>query len=168
MDSGRKICVGQFAGAHGVRGLVRLRSFTQDPKAIFDYAPLLGEDGARVFKIAPHATLKDLFLVKVEGVASKEEADQLRGDKIYIPHGLLPETSRDEYYEADLVGLKAVDESGKAYGKVLGVFDYGGGPFVEIGASKKDSFMLPFKEAFVPGIDLESGTMRIAMPRGWP
>lgn len=167
MSEARKICVGQFAGAHGVRGLVRLRSFTEDPEAIFGYAPLLDETGKRAFKMTPKSTIRDMFLVNVEGVNDKEAADRLRGDKIYIPHDLLPKTGKDEYYEADLIGLRAVDESGKEYGKVRGVLDYGAGPFLEIGTSTKDSFMLPFRDAFVPKIDVDKEILFISAPEGW-
>ena len=159
--------MGQFAGAHGVRGLVKLRSFTAEPEAIFGYAPLREKDGERVFTITLKSTAKDHFLVAVEGVGDKEAADQLRGDRLYIAQDLLPKTRKGEYYEADLVGLRALDESGKDYGRVMGVFDYGAGIFLEIGASKKDSFMLPFKDAFVPEVDLDAGTMLIAVPEEW-
>ena len=79
-ETDRKICVGQFAGAHGVRGLVRLRSFTEDPEALFAYAPLVSEDGARVYKIARKSVAKDHYIVAVDVIDSKESADQLSGD----------------------------------------------------------------------------------------
>ncbi|MFA4994089.1 MAG: ribosome maturation factor RimM [Bdellovibrionales bacterium] len=182
MASTRKICVGQFAGAHGVRGLVKLRSFTAEPEAIFTYAPLTDKEGEREFRIekktdmaqsrlrgtskasVPQSSRAQSFIIKVEGVDNKEAADKLRGDRLYIPHDLLPQTRKNEYYEADLMGLKAVDEKGEDYGCVIGVFDYGAGIFLEIGASKKDSFMLPFKDAFVPEVDLDAGKMVIVLP----
>ncbi len=163
----RKICVGQFAGAHGVRGLVRVRSFTEDPDAIFGYAPLTDETGQRVFKIVRKSTVKDMFIVAVDEVDDKEAADRLRGDKIFISRSLLPKTGEGEYYEADLIGLKVADCSGKDFGRVLGVHDYGAGTFLEIGTSKKDSFMLPFKNAFVPKVDLNEETVVICVPEGW-
>lgn len=166
MASDRKICVGQFAGAHGVRGLVKLRSFTVEPETIFSYAPLTTEDGQRAFKIAKKSLVKDLYIVEIEGVTSKEEADQLRGDKIYIPRNLLPKTRKSEYYEADLMGIDVVDAEGKNYGNVRGIFDYGAGTFLEIGTSKKDSFMLPFRDAFVPEVDLKGGKLVIFVPEG--
>ncbi len=164
MASNRKICVGQFAGAHGVRGLVKLRSFTAEPEAIFSYAPLTDKDGEREFIIKNNSASKDLFIVSVEGINDKEAADQLRGDRLYIPRTLLPKTGKNEYYEADLIGLKAVDEKDEDYGAVLNVFDYGAGIFLEIGTSKKDSFMLPFKDAFVPKVDLDAGKLIIVLP----
>lgn len=163
----RKICVGQFTGAHGVRGLVKLRSFTAEPEAIFDYAPLTDEDGKRVYKITFKSIAKDHFVAQVDGVADREAADQLRGDKLYIAQDILPPTHEGEYYEADLIGLLAVDAEGKSYGKILGVHDYGAGVFVEIGTNKKDSFMLPFKDAFVPEVDIAAGQVVIVVPEGW-
>jgi 16S rRNA processing protein RimM len=164
MASDRKICVGQFAGAHGVRGLVKLRSFTADPGSIFEYAPLTDKEGGRSFIITNKSASKDLFIVAVEGVNDKETADQLRGDRLYIPRSALPKTSKNEYYEGDLMGLKVVDENGKALGSVMGVFDYGAGIFLEIGESKKNSFMIPFKETFVPKVDLDAGKLVIVVP----
>lgn len=167
MNQDRKICVGQFAGAHGVRGLVKLRSFTEDPEVIFDYTPLTSEDGKRTFKIAPKSAAKDYFIAAVEGIANKEEADALRGDRLYISREILPKTAKDQYYEADLIGLGACDAQGKEYGKVLATHDHGAGVFLEIGSNKKDSFMLPFKDAFVPEVDLDAGKLVILVPEGW-
>ncbi|MDD3028655.1 MAG: ribosome maturation factor RimM [Alphaproteobacteria bacterium] len=166
MGSDRKIAVGQFAGAHGVRGLVKLRSFTEDPEAIFSYTPLLGKD--RAFTITKKGAVKDLFIAAVDGIATKEEADRLRGDKIYIPRTLLPKTAADEYYEADLIGLRVSSRDGRDYGTVQGVFDYGGGVFLEIETADKKTFMLPFKNTFVPEVDIEGQRMIIVLPEGWP
>jgi 16S rRNA processing protein RimM len=167
MASIRKICVGQFAGAHGVRGLVKLRSFTDAPEAIFSYTPLTEKDTDRVIIITKKSTAKDHFIVEVEGIEDKEAADRLRGDRLYVPRDVLPKTGANEYYEGDLMGLNAVDETGKDYGSVMGVFDHGAGIFLEIGSSKKDSFMLPFKESFVPKVDLVAGKLVIAPPEDW-
>lgn len=167
-EEDRKVCVGRFVGAHGVRGLVKLRSFTEDPDSIFAYAPLTEEKGDRVFTIAKKSVAGDLFLVSVEGINTKESADQLRGDGLYIPRSLLPPPREGEYYEADIVGLKAIDQTGKEYGKILGLFDYGAGPFLEIGTEKKDSFMLPFTSVFVPSIDVDAGKAVIFIPKDWP
>jgi len=166
MVSDRKICVGQITGAHGVRGLVKLRSFTAEPLSIFDYAPLSNEAG-RVFKIGLKSAAKDHYIVVVEGVESKEAADLLRGDKLFIPREILPETRDGEFYEAELIGLDVIDEAGKAYGKVMDVHDHGAGTFLEIGSSRKDSFMLPFRDAFVPEVDVKAGKIKVVVPEGW-
>jgi len=167
MSKDRKICVGRFAGAHGVRGLVKLCSFTAEPEAIFAYAPLTDETGSRKFKITKKSAVKDSFIVVVDGVGAKEAADQLRGDGLYISRNLLPKTRKSEYYEADLEGLRVSGKDGHDYGNVLGVHDFGAGIFLEIGKTKKDSFMLPFKDSFVPQVDLGAGILVIAVPEGW-
>jgi len=166
MSGGRKICVGQFAGAHGVRGVVKLRSFTAEPEDFFDYAPLYDEKG-NALKIILKSSAKEYFLVDVAGVTTKEQADDLRGDRIYIPRDVLPPPAKGEYYDADLIGLETVDKEGKSYGKVMAVHDYGAGTFLEIGTNKKDSFMLPFKDAFVPEVDIDAGQATIVIPEGW-
>ena len=163
----RKICVGQFAGAHGVRGLVKLRSFTEDPESLFAYAPLTTEDGARTFKVTFKSAAADHFIASVEGIANKEEADELRGDRLYVTRDVLPAPAEGQYYDADLIGLHAFDAEGKDYGKVLAMHDHGAGAFLEIGTGKKDSFMLPFKDAFVPTVDLNAGKIVILVPEGW-
>ena len=163
----KKLCIGQFTGAHGVRGLVKLRSFTEIPEAIFDYAPLLSVDGKRTYKITPKSADKDHFIIAVEGIADRDAANELRGDKIYIPRDVLPPPSKGEYYDADLIGLSVFDADGKEYGKTLALHDHGAGAFLEIGHTPKDSFMLPFKDAFVPEVDLEAGKLLIAVPEGW-
>ena len=167
MSSERKICVGQFAGAHGVRGLAKLRSFTAEREAIFEYAPLTDETGERVFKITLNSAAKDHLLVAVEGVADKEAADMLRGDRLYVPRSVFPKTKPGEFYEADLMGMLVADKAGKEYGKVMGVHDHGAGVFLEIGTSRKDSFMLPFTDAFVPKVDAKAGQVLVVIPEGW-
>ena len=163
----KKLCVGQFVGAHGVRGLVKLRSFTENPESIFDYAPLLSDDGKHTFKITAKSADKDHFIVTVDGIADRDAANALRGDKVYIPRDILPPPSKGEYYDADLIGLAVFDAAGKDYGKTLALHDHGAGAFLEIGHDHKTSFMLPFKDAFVPAVDLEAGKLLIAVPEGW-
>lgn len=167
MSGIRKICVGAIAGAHGIRGQVRLRSFTDDPEAIFDYAPLVSEDGARVFKIEFKGINKDCFIAEIEGVKDRNTSEALRGTKLYVERGTLPKTKKGEFYEADLIGLSAKDGQGKDYGKILGVHNHGAGTFLEIGTGKKDSFMLPFTDACVPEVDMKAGLVLIAPPEGW-
>jgi 16S rRNA processing protein RimM len=162
-----KLCVGLISGAHGIRGQVRLRSFTDDPESIFDYKPLMSEDGEREFKLEPKGINKDQFIVEVEGVADRNGAEALRGTKLFVERLKLPKPKKNQYYDADLIGLAAKDGQGKDYGKILAVHNYGAGPFLEIGTNKKDSFMLPFTDACVPGVDVAGGFALIAPPEGW-
>jgi 16S rRNA processing protein RimM len=166
MDKDAKICVGMIAGAHGVRGLVRVRSFTEDPEALFDYAPLTDEEG-RVYDLTLKSVAKDHFIAVLEGMADRDAAEALRGTRLYAPRTALPKAGSREYYEADLAGLAVTDKQGKDYGKVLALHNYGAGPFLEIGQNRKDSFMLPFTDACVPMVDIENKRNMIAPPEGW-
>jgi 16S rRNA processing protein RimM len=166
-EQNRKLCVGAIAGAHGIRGQIRLRSFTSDPEAIFSYKPLLSEDGKREFELTPQGVNKDCFIAVVAGVKDRNEAEALRGTKLFFERAQLPKPKKGQYYEADLIGLMAQDGQGKAYGKILAVHDYGAGVFLEIGASKKDSFMLPFTDACVPEVKTAAGRVLIDVPEGW-
>ncbi len=161
------LCVGHFLGAHGVRGLARLRSETEDPTALFTYAPLLHKDGTRLFSLTLKSADKDTFIVAVEGITDREAAQALRGEGLYISRALLPPRQDHEYYHADLIGLLVRDAEGKEYGHILALHDHGAGTFLEIGTTRKDSFMLPFTNAFVPTIDLHIGAATIILPEGW-
>lgn len=156
-----------IAGAHGIRGQVRLRSFTDNPESIFDYQPLKDEAGERVFKLKPAGINKDLFIAVIDGVKDRTQAEALRGTKLFFERQKLPKAKKGEYYEADLIGLAVQDDHGKTYGKILAVHNYGAGPFLEIGSTKKDSFMLPFTNTCVPVVDMAAGAVAINLPDGW-
>lgn len=156
-----------IAGAHGIRGQVRLRSFTAEPEDIAAYHPLTDETGAKIFEVTIHKAMKDFFVASVENVKDRNAAEALRGVRLYVARDAMPEVEEGQYYQTDLVGLAAVDDQGKSYGQVMAVHDYGAGVFLEIGSSKKDSFMLPFKDAHVPEVDLKAGRVVIAVPDGW-
>ncbi|MDX9690060.1 MAG: 16S rRNA processing protein RimM [Proteobacteria bacterium] len=163
----RKICVGEFLGAHGVRGLVRLGSFTEDPAALFSYAPLTDESGNRTFSLSLKSTAKDAYLVVVDGITDREAAQALKGTKLYVDRALLPETQEDEYYFADLIGMATRTSEGEGVGHVIAHHDYGAGAMLEIKPAKGSSFMLPFKDAFIPRIDLEKREITVFIPDGW-
>ncbi|MDD3287827.1 MAG: ribosome maturation factor RimM, partial [Alphaproteobacteria bacterium] len=161
-------CVGAFVGAHGVRGQARLRSFTENPEDVFSYSPLTNESGDKVFALKRIGVMKDCFMVSVAGVSDRDVAAALKGTRLYVDRDALPKTKDGEYYEADLVGLEAVDLNGETKGKVLGVHDYGAGSFLEIKPVVGASYMLPFNDRFVPKIDIAAGVVTVDVPEGWP
>lgn len=167
MNPKGKICVGLITGPHGVRGLVRLRSFTEDPWSIFDYKPLTDDTGEQIFQLTCKNVMQDHYLISVKGITTREDAEKIRGVKLYISRDILPDPEEGIFYHADLIGLDVVDANEKSFGKVIAVHDYGAGTFLEIGQSKKDSFMLPFKDVFVPEVALNDGHIRIDLPVGW-
>ncbi|MFD1626658.1 ribosome maturation factor RimM [Azospirillum griseum] len=159
------ICVGQFAGSHGVRGLVKLRSFTQDPADVAAYGPLADETGARLFKVTLQGKVKDLFLAKVEGITNREQAQALAGVRLHVDRAALPETEDDDsFYHADLIGLRAERADGSLYGMVKAIYDFGGGDVLEIRIGSGALEMLPFSKACVPVVDVRGGRIVVDLP----
>jgi 16S rRNA processing protein RimM len=164
---GGQVCVGAIAGAYGVRGEVRLKSFTADPEAVASYGPLATEDGARRFEVTLLGRVKNALRVRLSGVRTKEEADALRGTRLYVPRARLPDLPEDEFYHADLIGLEVTDTGGAPLGRVKAVHDHGAGDLLEIlvpGA--RQTVLLPFTRAAVPTVDLAAGRIVADPPEG--
>ena len=160
------ICVGAIAGAFGVQGEVRLKSFCADPAAIADYAPLYTGDGSRSFTVKITRPVAGGLAARLGGVTTKEQADALRGLSLFAERGKLPSLPDDEFYHADLIGLQVLDTGGAALGRVAAVHNHGAGDILEVrpaGAGK--ALLLPFTRAVVPTVDLTAGRI-IADPPG--
>jgi 16S rRNA processing protein RimM len=153
-----RVCVGAIAGAFGVQGEVRLKSFCAEPEDIVDYAPLYTEDGSRSFDVTLTRPLKNGLGVRLSGVATKEQADALRGVTLWTARENLPSLPDDEFYHADLIGLEVVDTGGARLGTVRAVHNHGAGDILEIFApGRKQALLLPFTKAAVPTVDLSAG-----------
>ena len=165
MACGARICLGQIGAAHGVRGEVRLRSFTADPEAIRRYGPLETEDG-RVVQIKSLRAAKDHFVASIKGVADRNAAEQLTNVKLYVPRERLPAPDEpDEFYHADLIGLDVVDRAGARRGTVVAIHNFGAGDLIEIKpAEGNKTQMLPFDAATVPVIDIAAGRLVVVEP----
>lgn len=161
------ICVGAIGGAYGVRGEVRLKSFTADAAAIADYGPLVTGDGAMEFDVTLIGTVKNGLSVRLSNVATKEQADALKGVQLYVPRNRLPDTDEDEYYYTDLVGLEVRDTGGTVLGTVKSVQNHGASDLLEIqGPALKTTVLLPFTLAAVPTVDIASGRIIADPPEG--
>jgi 16S rRNA processing protein RimM len=167
MSKGR-VLLGVVAAPHGVRGLVRIRSFTADPMAIAAYGALSDETGRKQYRVEALSTAKGAVLARIEGVADRTAAEALRGLRLYVERERLPATGEREWYEADLIGLAAVGRDGRDWGKVVAFHDFGAGPTMEVsgGSSSKTSVMLPFTDDAVPEIDVEGGKVVVDPPAG--
>lgn len=162
-----RICVGAIAGAFGVKGEIRLKSFTADPSAIVDYSPLTSEDGSRRFDLTLERPVKGGFAATLSGVETKEQADALRGTRLYALRAQLPSLPDDEYYHADLIGLAVLDTGGATLGRVKSVLNHGAGDLLEIeGPGLKTTALLPFTRAAVPTVDLGAGRIIADPPEG--
>jgi 16S rRNA processing protein RimM len=165
--AGGRVCLGQIGAAHGVRGEVRLRSFTADPAAIANYGPLETDDG-RVFEITSLRPAKDHFVASLAGIADRNAAAALANTKLYVPRERLPEPdAADEFYYADLVGLTVVDRAGRELGTVIAVHNFGAGDLIEVRPDAGgDTELVPFDAARVPEIDVAAGRMVVELPTG--
>jgi len=161
------VLVARFGAAHGVRGEIRLWSFTADPLAVADYGPLETKDGKRQFVIAALRPNKDFLVARIEGVGDRNAAEALRNVELYLPRARLPAIDEDDtWYYADLVGLAAVAPDGAAIGTVAAVHNFGAGDMIEIAtASGGKTMLLPFSEAVVPEVDVKAGRIVVVMPK---
>jgi 16S rRNA processing protein RimM len=164
----KRVHVARIGAPHGVRGEVKLWSFTEDPAAVVDYAPFETQDGKRHFEIEAMRPAKDFFVVRFKGIADRDAAARLTNLDLYVPRERLPEPEDDgEFYISDLIGLAAVDTAGAPLGRIIAVYNFGAGDIIELqreGQSKTD--MVPFSDAVVPEIDLDAGRVVIAPPDG--
>lgn len=161
------VCVGAISGSFGVRGEVRLKSFCAEPSDIGSYGPLTTEDGATSYTINLTRPVKSGYAAMITGVTTKEQADALRGTRLYAPRTALPSLPDDEYYHADLVGLLAFDTGGAQIGKIASVANHGAGDILDItGPGLGNGLMIPFTMAVVPTVDLTAGRVIIDLPEG--
>jgi 16S rRNA processing protein RimM len=159
------ICVARIGAAHGVRGAVKLWTFTEDPLAVKRYGPLLSKDGKRQFEVAQAREAKDHLVATFKGVATRDEAERLNGIELYIAREKLPATDEDEYYHTDLIGLAAVTTDGDTLGRVLAIHNFGAGDIIEIAPLKGATLLLPFTNAVVPEVDIAGGRVVIELPQ---
>jgi 16S rRNA processing protein RimM len=157
-----RVLLGVVAAPHGVRGLVRIKSFTDDPMAIGSYGPLSDETGKKAYRVEALSVARDAVLARIEGVADRTAAEALRGLRLYVERAALPETGEREWYEADLIGLAVVGQDGRDWGKVTAFHDFGAGPVMEVSGG----LMLPFTDEAVPEIDVEGGKVVVSPPTG--
>ena len=159
------ICVARIGAAHGVRGAVKLWTFTEDPLAVKHYGPLMTKDGARQFEVTHVREAKDHLVATLKGIATREDAERLNGIELYIAREKLPETDEDEYYHADLIGLAAVNAADEPLGRVTAIHNFGAGDIIEIAPPNGATMLLPFTNAVVPEVDLNSGRVVVALPQ---
>jgi 16S rRNA processing protein RimM len=162
----RLVLVGVFGAPQGVRGEIRVKSFTGDPKAIGAYGPLADGRCARVFVFERlRAQNDDMLVVKVEGVETREAAAALTGVELFARRDRLPPPDEGEYYYTDLVGLEAVTATGERLGRVAQVSNYGAGDILEIAPEGGgETLLVPFTRAVAPTIDFEGGRIVIEAP----
>ncbi|MEO1318352.1 MAG: ribosome maturation factor RimM [Pseudomonadota bacterium] len=152
------VCIGAIAGAFGVRGEVRLKSFCAVAEDVAAYGAVRTEDGARSFKIRITRPVKGGLAARLTGVVTREEAEALKGTRLYVPRARLPRLPDDEFYHADLIGLAVQDTGGAPLGRVHAIHDHGAGDVLEV-RGDGPALLLPFTRWAVPTIDLTAGLL---------
>ncbi|MBI4275223.1 MAG: ribosome maturation factor RimM [Rhizobiales bacterium] len=162
----KRVCVAQLGAAHGLKGEMWLRSFTEEPGAVAGYGALETEDGARSFEIVNLRAAKDRFVVKLSGIDNRDAAETLRNVKLYVPRDRLPAIGDESFYHADLIGLAAVTTRGEALGELIAIQNYGAGDILEIRLRDGTTVMLPFTDTTAPNVDIDAGKIVVDPPEG--
>jgi 16S rRNA processing protein RimM len=164
-----RVCVARVGAAHGIRGEVRLWSFTADPRAIAAYGALETADGTRCLEIEALRPAKEYFVARFKDITDRDAADRLCNVDLYVPRERLPAPDADEFYHADLIGLDALDVAGEALGKVVAIHNFGAGDLLEIAPpTGRDTILLPFTAAAVPTVEIAAGRIVVDPSRGLP
>lgn len=160
-----RLLVGVVVGAHGVRGLVRVKSFTEQPDAITGLAGLSGADN-RPMRLSLRGYHKGHVIAAIEGIADRDAALALKGTELFVDRAALPETDADEFYHADLLGLDVERVDGGRLGHVAAINDYGAGPVIDVTTPDRRTIVIPFSRDVVPEVDLARGRLVVAAPDG--
>lgn len=160
-----RVCLGAITGAKGIKGEVRVRVFAEDPDALGAYGPLEDQDGGRRFKIERMQPAKDAMVVKFAGIGDRNQAEALKGTRLYVARSALPEPAEEEWYHADLIGLAVETADGTRLGTVSGLHDFGAGDLVEVARDDgAASELIPFTREYVPAVDVAGGRLVVVLP----
>lgn len=161
----KRVTLGRITGAQGIKGEVKLQSFTADPLDIASYGPLDGSNGQQL-TIRTVKPYKNMLVARIEGVDDRNAAEALKGVELSVPRERLPEPAEDEIYHADLIGLAAHDTGGRLVGEVVAVLDFGAGELLELKPADGKTILVPFNSDTVPEIDLVARRLTIDPPEG--
>jgi 16S rRNA processing protein RimM len=160
-----RLLLGEIGAAQGLKGEVRLRSYTQDPSAIAGYA--LEDEHGRAVEIESVRVTPKALIARIKGVTTREGAEALNHTKLYVERARLPAREEDEWYHSDLIGLEAVGQDGAAIGAVVAVQNFGAGDLIEVKPAKGGATVLvPFTRDTVPEVDVEGGRLVLVPPEG--
>lgn len=158
------VLMARIGAAHGIRGEVRVKSFTDDPLAFADYGPLVTSDGSKSFEVDNARVQKTVVVTKFSQIANRNQAEELNGVELFVHRDQLPEPDEGEFYYTDLNGLRVQDPAGKDLGEIAAVQDFGAGDLLEVRPARGKTFYVPFTNEFVPEVDLEGGYVRADLP----
>jgi 16S rRNA processing protein RimM len=163
------VCVGAITGVRGLKGDLRVKSFTSRPKDVGAYGPVSDATGDKVWELSVTGMAKDQVIVRLAGVTDRTDAEALKGTQLFVPREALPPPEDDEFYHADLIGLTAFEageEGSEPFGRILGVYDFGAGDVLEVEQPSGETVMLPFSREVVPQVNVSEGRVVVNPPDG--
>lgn len=166
MAEGKRLLMGRIGAAHGVRGEVRIQSFTAEPLALKDYGPLLTNRPGLVIEIEAARATTNVLVARLKGVTDRNAAERLNGVELYVERDRLPATDdEDDFYHSDLIGLEARLGDGTVLGTVIAIPNFGASDLIEVrNGQSGDTFLYPFTRAVVPEIRIEDGYLVVEVP----
>ena len=164
--SAPRVCLGVIVAAHGVRGHVKIKTFTVDPTGVVAYGPASDQSGSLKFELTITGRAKAGVIAKVEGIEDRDAAEALKGTRLYVDRAALPEPEAEEYYHSDLIGLAVELKGGAVLGQVKAILDSGAGDLLEVALPRRRTVMVPFTKEVVPEVDLEGGRLVVNPPPG--
>ena len=159
-----RVLLGVVVAAHGIKGEVKVKTFTESPEGLSAYGPLTTDSGRALEVAALRAGKAGEAVVRFAGIADRNAAERLKGQSLYVPRSMLPETDEGEFYLADLIGLRAEDAAGNALGAVKAVHNFGAGDVLEIEFSDSKTEFVAFTDTNVPTVDIAGGRIVIVAP----
>ncbi|MCE9507774.1 MAG: ribosome maturation factor RimM [Alphaproteobacteria bacterium] len=160
------ILMAEIVGVHGVKGMLKVKVFGDDPGKLVDYQPLCDASGKK-FSFLTFQPHQNIYLAALEGVSDRTAAEKLRGTKLYVPREALPQIKdKNTYYHVDLIGLTAKDADGAIIGKIIQVANFGAGDLLEIKPLQGASYYVPFTKAVVPNVDMAAREATVIVPHG--
>lgn len=157
------MCVAAVAAAHGIRGALKLKTFTENPEDVAAYGPVFGRDGRRLFTLSIVGPTRGGVIATAEGITDRNAAEALRGTELFVPRTALPEPEDDdEFYYSDLEGLDVFGPDGDRLGVVRRIVNHGAGDLIEVADDEGRIHIFPFDKATVPKVDLENRRLDVA------
>jgi 16S rRNA processing protein RimM len=165
-DSDERVLLGRITGAHGLKGEVKIATFTAEPEDVAAYGPLMSADGSLTVEITSlrHAGGSSV-IARLRGIVDRNAAESLRGTDLFVHRSVLPPAEEDEFYYSDLIGLSAISPDGEPLGEIVAVQNYGAGDMLELRLlAGGQSQLIPFESAYVPKVDLEAKRITVVIP----
>ena len=160
-SSDHRVCLGVVVGAKGLKGEVRIKSFTAEPADVAAYGPVESEDGKASWALNVVGEAKGAVIVRLKGITDRNQADALKGVKLYVHRSKLPPAVEGTYYHADLIGMDVVLTTGETKGQVVAVLNFGGGDIIEVGDGKSETTMVPFSSEAIAEVNVSERLIRV-------